>query len=297
MTPGNQVDNADESLRSRFMKLAGQLGRAWAVCGGVETLGDLRPVIQFYENIRVQMAKCDAEQRKAEGRPLPADIKRALDKLLADSTASGAIIDIYAAAGMPKPSLTELTPEFERRTLESEHPHLAIEALRDALTDEVRHSTRNNLVRQKAFSVRLRELMNKYTNQQLTSAQVISALIELAREAAAERDRGAAFTPRLSEDELAFYDAVHENESAVVEMGDDVLGDIARDLVAVMKRDVKTDWTVRDDVRAKLRSTIKRLLRKYGYPPDKQPTAIRQVIDQMEVLAPRYAEENRAASA
>ncbi|WP_054816419.1 type I restriction endonuclease subunit R [Nocardia arizonensis] len=296
-TPGNRVTPGDPTLGDRFRDLANQLGRAWAVCRGSETLTDLRPVINFYEQVRVWMAKCDAEQRKAEGRPLPADIKRVLDKLLADSTASGAIIDIYAAAGMPKPSLTELTPEFERQTLESEHPHLAIEALRDVLTEEVRHSTRNNLVRQKAFSERLRELMNKYTNQQLTSAQVISELIELAREAAKERDRGNKFSPRLDEDELAFYDAVHENESAVVEMGDDVLGDIARELVKVMRRDVKTDWTVRDDVRAKLRSTIKRLLIKYGYPPDKQPAAIRQVIDQMEVLAPRYAEEKRAGVA
>lgn len=292
-TPGNQVPAGDPTLADRFRDLANQLGRAWAVSRGSETLTDLRPKIQFYEQVRVWMAKYDAEQRKAEGRPLPADIKRALDKLLADSTASGQIIDIYAAAGMPKPSLTDLTVDFEHKAREADNPHLAIEALRDALTAEVGYSTRNNLVRQKAFSERLRELMNKYTNQQLTSAQVISALIELAREAAKERDRGAAFNPRLDEDELAFYDSIHENESAVIEMGDDVLGEIARELVAVMKRDVKTDWTVRDDVRAKLRSTIKRLLRKYGYPPDKQPAAIRQVIDQMEVLAPKYAERTR----
>ncbi|MFI7190187.1 type I restriction endonuclease subunit R [Nocardia nova] len=295
-TPGNQVPDGDPTLADRFRDLANQLSRAWAVSRGSETLTDLRPKIQFYEQVRVWMAKYDAEQRKAEGRPLPADIKRALDKLLADSTASGQIIDIYAAAGMPKPSLTDLTVDFEQQAREAEHPHLAIEALRDALTAEVNYSTRNNLVRQKAFSERLRELMNKYTNQQLTSAQVISALIELAREAAKERDRGATFTPRLNEDELAFYDAVHENESAVIELGDDILGDIARELVAVMKRDVKTDWTVRDDVRAKLRSTIKRLLRKYGYPPDKQPAAIRQVIDQMEVLAPKYVEDKRLAT-
>ncbi|MEV4158038.1 type I restriction endonuclease subunit R [Nocardia salmonicida] len=292
-TPGNRVPEGDPTLADRFRDLANQLGRAWAVSRGSETLTDLRPKIQFYEQVRVWMAKYDAEQRKAEGRPLPADIKRALDKLLADSTASGQIIDIYAAAGMPKPSLTDLTVDFEQQAREAEHPHLAIEALRDALTTEVGHTTRNNLVRQKAFSERLRELMNKYTNQQLTSAQVISELIELARDAAKERDRGATFNPRLDEDELAFYDAVHENESAVIELGDDVLGDIARELVAVMKRDVKTDWTVRDDVRAKLRSTIKRLLRKYGYPPDKQIAAIRQVIDQMEVLAPKYVDDKR----
>ena len=144
-------------------------------------------------------------------------------------------------------------------------------------------------MRQRAFSEKLRELMNKYTNQQLTSAEVIAELIELAKEVAAEGNRGAHFTPPLNDDELAFYDAVASNESAVELQGEDVLAQIARELVAVMRRDVKTDWTVRDDVRAKLRSSIKRLLVKYKYPPDKQPEAIRLVIEQMEAMAPRYA--------
>lgn len=126
-------------------------------------------------------------------------------------------------------------------------------------------------------------------NQQLTSAEVIAELVELAREVAAELERGGRFTPPLSDDELAFYDAVSTNESAVRLQGEDVLAQIARDLVGIMQRDVKTDWTVRDDVRAKLRSSIKRLLVRYKYPPDKQPEAIRLVIEQMEALAPHYA--------
>ena len=143
-------------------------------------------------------------------------------------------------------------------------------------------------MRQRAFSEKLRELMNKYTNQQLTSAEVIAELIELAKEVAAEGNRGAHFTPPLDSDELAFYDAVATNESAVELQGEDVLAEIARELVGVMRRDIKTDWTVRDDVRAKLRSSIKRLLVKYKYPPDKQPEAIRLVIEQMESMAPSF---------
>ena len=133
--------------------------------------------------------------------------------------------------------------------------------------------------------------MNRYTNQQLTSAEVIAELVELAKEVATEASRGATFTPPLSSDELAFYDAVATNEAAVELQGEDVLAQIARELVAVMRRDVRTDWTVRDDVRAKLRSSIKRLLVKYKYPPDKQPAAIKLVMDQMEAMAPRYANE------
>ncbi|WP_067896115.1 type I restriction endonuclease subunit R [Nocardia vaccinii] len=296
-TPGNQVPNESDKLVNRFRTLANQLARAWAVCSGSETLTHLRATARFYEEVRVWMAKYDAEQRKADGRPVPAEIQRMLASLVAETTGSGEIVDIYAAAGLPKPSLTELTPEFEAHARQAENPHLAIEALRAALTEEVRRSTRNNLVRQRAFSQRIRDLMNRYTNQQLTSAQVIAELIDLAREAAAERERGKNFTPELSEDELAFYDAVSENESAVEQMGNDVLGHIARELVKIMRRDVKTDWTVRDDVRAKLRSSIKRLLIKYKYPPDKQPEAIRVVIEQMEALAPRYAEERQSGAA
>ncbi len=109
----------------------------------------------------------------------------------------------------------------------------------------------------------------------------------------AEGNRGARFSPPLNEDELAFFDAVAKNESAVAEQGEGILAQIARDLVAVMRRDVRTDWTVRDDVRAKLRSSIRRLLVKHGYPPDKQPAAIKLVLEQMESMAPRYAADRK----
>ena len=235
------------------------------------------------------MAKLDAQERQARGEPVPEDIQRLLRQLVAEVVVDGGIVDIYDVAGMPKPSLSDLTPEFGHRALQAPNPHLAIEALRDLLMGEAGHVTRHNLVRQRAFSDRLTELMTKYTNQQLTSAEVIAALIELAQEVAAESDRGRRFDPPLSEDELAFYDAVSQNESAVELQGEEVLATIARDLVDVMRRDIKTDWTVRDDVRAKLRSSIKRLLVKHRYPPDQQPEAIRLVIEQMESLAMRYA--------
>ena len=111
----------------------------------------------------------------------------------------------------------------------------------------------------------------------------------MAQEVVAETQRGERFEPPLDMDELDFFDAVTQNESAVDGMGDGVLADIARELVAVMRRDIRTDWTVREDVRAKLRTTIKRLLMKFRYPPDQQPAAIKMVMDQMEAMAPRYA--------
>ncbi|MEX0426370.1 type I restriction endonuclease subunit R [Nocardioides sp. DS6] len=287
-TPGNQVGEGEERLVDRFRKLANQLARAWALAAGSETLADLRPAVKFYEEVRVWMGKYDAQERQSEGRPVPEEIQRMLSALLAESTATGEIVDIYDAAGLPKPSLDDLGPDYLARAQRAENPHLAIEALRDLLTEESTKATRHNLIRERAFSERIKELMNKYINQQLTSAEVIAELIELAQEVADEGNRGRRFDPPLSSDELAFYDAVSSNESAVELQGDEVLAKIARDLVAIMRRDIKTDWTVRDDVRAKLRSSIKRLLVKYKYPPDKQPEAIRLVIEQMESMAPRY---------
>ena len=236
------------------------------------------------------MAKYDAADRQARGEPVPADIRRLLAELIESSTTSGEVLDIYAAAGMPRPSLTDLSPRFVEQAQHAENPHLAIEALRALVAQESAKATRSNPVRARAFSERINELLMKYTNSQLTSAEVIAALIELAREVAVEGNRGARFVPPLNTDELAFYDAVAQNESAVALQGETVLADIARELVVAMRRDVRTDWTVRDDVRAKLRASIKRLLVKHGYPPDRQPGAIRLVMEQMESMAPRYAD-------
>ncbi|WP_006246056.1 type I restriction endonuclease subunit R [Mycolicibacterium tusciae] len=296
-TPGNQVGEDEVTLGERFRTLANQLSRAWALCAGGQTLDKLRPTVKFYEEVRVWMAKFDAQERQASGKPVPEEIKRMLAALVYDSTASDGIVDIYDAAGLPKPSLSELGPEFEAKATSSNNPHLAIEALRAVITEEAARATKNNLVRQRAFSERVSELMRRYTNQQLTSAEVIAELVEMAKEVAAEGNRGTAFTPPLTHDELAFYDAVAQNESAVEFQGEDVLAQIARELVGVMQRDTKTDWTVRDDVRAKLRSSIKRLLVKYKYPPDRQPAAIKLVIEQMEDMAPRFAEAARRTSA
>ncbi len=298
-TPGNEVrtseDGAEaETLAAAYRRLSTQLARAWALCASSGELEDVHGATKFYEEVRVWMAKLDAEDRQSRGEAIPADVQRLLGALIADSTVTGEVLDIYEAAGMPKPSLTDLGPAFVQQAQEAENPHLAIEALRDFVASESVAATGGNVLRQQAFSDRIAELMRKYTNQQLTSAEVIAELIELAKDVVAETGRGRKFEPPLVPDELAFYDAVHRNESAVLELGDAVLAQIARDLVASMRRDIRTDWTVREDVRAKMRTTIKRLLIKYGYPPDQQPGAIKLVMDQMEAMAPRFAQQATA---
>lgn len=293
-TPGN-APSEPETLASRYRRYSGQLSRAWALCSGSSALEELRPDVQMYEEIRVWMAKFDAADRQASGQPIPEDIQRLLGELSAGATSSGEVLDIYAAAGMPKPSLDDLTPEFISKTKAARNPQLAIEALRKLVAEESVATTRNNVVRQRVFSERITELMRKYTNQQLNSAEVIAVLVEMAKEVAAEGNRGQSFSPPMNQDELAYYDAISDNESAVDVLGTGVLADIARQLVSVMRRDIRTDWTVRDDVRAKLRSSIKRLLVFNGYPPDKQPGAIKLVMEQMESMAPRYAEARAEA--
>lgn len=172
---------------------------------------------------------------------------------------------------------------------EQRNPHLAIEALRRLVEKEMRKVTKHNIVAQTSFSERLAELMRQYTSQNLSAAQIIAELVQLAKEVSADARRGEQFAPPLSSAELAFYDAVRQNESAVAEMGDNVLADIARDLVRTLRRDVTTDWISRDDVRAKIRSTIKRLLAKWGYPPDRRDGATELVLRQMETFADEWS--------
>ncbi|MEE6283308.1 type I restriction endonuclease subunit R [Georgenia sp. MJ170] len=288
-TPGNQPVEGEEAVGARYRRLSAQLSRAWAIAGRADDLQELRPEAQFYEEVRVWMAKFDAEARQARGEPIPEDVQRMLNQLVAGAVVSSEVLDIYDAAGIPRPSLHDLDAQYVAKAQQATNPHLAIEALRKLVEEESRTVSRHNLVRQRAFSERIQELMVRYTNQQLSSAEIIAALVEVAKEVAEEADRGRHFDPPLDDDQLAFYDAVATNESAVELQGEGVLADIARELVAIMRRDVRTDWTVRDDVKAKLRSSIKRLLVKHDYPPDKQPGAIRLVMEQMEAMAPRMA--------
>lgn len=283
-------DDDEPSLAERFTRDVNGLSRAWGLCSGSGKLDHLRSEIQFYMEVQVWLGKFKAQESKDFNKPVPEDVERLLSNLIAASTdATGEVLDIYAAAGMPKPSLNDLTPDFVAKTLEARHPQLAIESLRSLVMEESKKATKSNEIRRRAFSERVLELMRKYTNQQLTSAEIIAELIELAKEVAEESNRGQKFDPPLNEDELAFYDAVALNESAVTEQGPDMLAEIARQLVDVMRSDTRTDWTVREDVRARLRGNVRRLLVLNGYPPDKQPAAIKEVISQMETMAMRTA--------
>ncbi|MGB3440556.1 MAG: type I restriction endonuclease subunit R [Actinophytocola sp.] len=287
--PDNHVEGEELSAAERFRQASAKLARFYALCSSTGEMNPYRDGIAFFEAVRVWMAKFDAEDRAASGRPIPADVALYLRQLTAGAIEAGGVTDLYEAAGMPRPNLAHLDDAFIARMQAARNPHLAIEALRRLTEQEMRKVTKHNIVRQQSFSDRLIELMRKYTNQNLTAAQVIAEMVAMAKEVSADGRRGEQFSPNLTPDELAFYDAVAQNESAVHEMGVGVLADIARDLVRSLRRDITTDWVSRDDVRAKLRTTIKRLLAKHGYPPDAELAAIKLVLTQMETFAEEWS--------
>ena len=289
--PHTVDENGRYPLAKEFNSTAGKLARAWALASGSPNADEYRSDVRFYSDVRNQLIKMEAADRRATGEPLSEEIITLLSQLVVDSTASSQVIDVYGEIGRELPNLQDLNIEaLKLKSRDESETALLIDALRRALLQESRNATGNNEVRAKQFSERIRELMNRYTNQQLTSAEVIAELIELSKEIVAEGNRGEQFSPPLSNDELAFYDVMATNGSAGEVLEDDVLAQIARELVTALRRDAKTDWTVRDDVRAKLRRSIRTLLRKHKYPPEQRNEAVVLVLEQMERFAPRWSE-------
>ena len=284
-TPGNQVEPGEEDLATRFRRCSSRLEQFFALCSTSSEVNGLRDDVSFFVEVRRMMVKFDAQDREASGLPTPADVEMYLRNLTASAIEATGVTDLYAEAGMDLPDLSNLDAAYIKRLQDSTTPHLAVEALRRLIEQRMRQVTRHNVVRQQKFSEQLRDLMNRYTNQLLTSAQIIAELVAMAQDIAQDGNRGRQFDPELDDKELAFFDVVNENPSAVDVMGEDVLAQIARDLVATIQRSITTDWLVREAVRAKMRTTIKRLLAKYKYPPDQQPAAVELVLQQVETFA------------
>lgn len=305
-TPGNNpetLDNPNETLSRRFREHAHRLERFFALAGSSADIGSRFPDqpqwkrdIQFLVEVRAYMAKLDAMDREARGLPVARDVALYLAQLTSAVVETGGVTDLFAEAGLETADLTHLNDALVAQLQKSDTPHLAAEALRRLVEQKMREVTRHNIVRQTAFSDRLQDLMVKYMRQQLTSAEIIAKLVEMAKEIANDAKRGDQFDPRLSNDELAFYDAVADLGSARELMGDGVLSGIARDLVVQIRKNLKPDWIAREPVRAKLRSTIKRLLARHAYPPAQAPAAIDLVLKQMEHFANEWAADGNAGT-
>ncbi|ADH68491.1 type I restriction endonuclease subunit R [Nocardiopsis dassonvillei] len=276
--PEPDLEEGRPTLVRRFTKHARDLVRAFALCPTEPELDPIRPDLKFFDSVRHYVVKLDTEAKAARGLATAADVELAIRQLTASAVAADEVVDIYEAAGLQKPDLSHLDEEFVRRLRESERPHLAIEALRRSIEREVKAVYPHNVVKQEKFVEKLLHTMNRYRNGALTSAAVIAQMVELAKEVSADRGRAAELG--LSEDELAFYDAVAKNEAAVKVMGTGKLAAIARDLVTQVQSSASIDWSQRDEVKSYMMSRIKRLLRRHGYPPDAQPSAVEEVLKQ-----------------
>lgn len=277
----NHILEQDEG-QQRFVKAVADLAKAFALVVPDESALAIRDEVGFFQALKAAFAKHTVVGGKSQE-----DIDTAIRQIVSKAVVSDEVVDIFAAAGLKNPDISILSDEFLEEVRGIPHRNLALELLKKLLNDEIKTRSRKNLVQSRSFSEMLEQTIRRYQNRSIEAAQVIAELIELAKEIRAAQKRGDDLG--LSEDELAFYDALEVNDSAVKLLGDETLQAIARELVQTIRRNVTLDWTVRENVRAKLRTSVKRLLRKYDYPPDKQEKATIIVLQQAELLCKDWA--------
>ena len=273
---------AQEDGKERCLRAVRELSQAFALAVPHEEAMRIRDDVAFFQAVRSVLAK----RAGGEARP-EEELDYAIRQIVSRAVASEGVVDIFAAAGLEKPDVSILSEEFLAEVRGMKQRNLAVELLQKLLQGELAVRKRKNVVQARSFAEMLEQTVRRYANRAIEAAQVIEELIQLARDMREANARGEALG--LSEDELAFYDALETNDSAVQVLGDETLRDIARELVETVRKNVRIDWTLRENVRANLRRLVKRILRKHGYPPDKQEKATRTVLEQAEVLSAGWA--------
>ncbi|MCD6198701.1 MAG: HsdR family type I site-specific deoxyribonuclease, partial [Deltaproteobacteria bacterium] len=273
-----------EDGKKRYLAEVTALSKAFALAVPHEEALRIRDEVGFFQKVRAGLAKATVE---GEGKS-PEEMDTAIRQLVSRAVASEEVVDIFAAAGLKKPDISILSDEFLQEVRQLPHRNLAVELLRKLLNDEIKTSSRKNVIQARSFAEMLEKAIRKYQNRAIEAAQVIEELIELAKEMRKAQRRGDDLG--MTDDEVAFYDALEVNDSAVKVLGDETLKTIAQELVAAVQRSVTIDWTVRENARAQIRVIVKRILRKYGYPPDKQEKATQTVLEQAEVLCREWVE-------
>ena len=273
---------AQENGKDRCVQLVRELSQAFALAVPHEDAIRIRDDVAFFQAVQSVLAKRDP----ADARP-EEELDHAVRQIVSRAVASEGVIDIFAAAGLEKPDLSILSEEFLAEVRGMPQRNLAVELLQKLLKGELATRRKKNVVQARSFAQMLEQTLRRYQNRAVEAAQVIEELIQLARELREANARGEKL--RLSEDELAFYDALETNDSAVQVLGDETLRAIAHELVETVRGNVTIDWMLRENVRANLRRLVKRILRRYGYPPDKQEKATRTVLEQAEVLSADWA--------
>lgn len=255
------------------------LAQAFSISMPNERAVAVQEEVAFFEAVKARIVKFAATTSKESGRDYETTIKQIVDQALS----SEEVIDIFDAAGIRKPEISILGDEFLQEIKGMKHKNLALELLKRILNDELRTQSKTNLVRSRKLLEMIEGVLKRYQNNLLTTAEVIEELIGIAKDVRSSDERGKALG--LNTSEYAFYEALEVNDSAVKVLGDDVLRQIAREVAEKVRANTTIDWTIRESARAKLMVLVRRTLKKYGYPPDKQEKAVQTVLEQAKLMA------------
>ncbi len=272
-----QTPESKKQAQRRFADGVLALSKAFALASSSDEARTIREEVGFFQAIRAALSKTASGSGGTRQ-----DRELAIQQIVSRAVVSTEIVDILAAAGIQTPDISILSDEFLLEVQQMEKKNLGLEALRKLLNDDIRSRTRTNVVESRAFTERLEDAIARYHANAITTAEVLQELIQLAKDLRAARERGEANGMTL--EEIAFYDALAENESAMEVMGDEQLRVIAHELLMSLRDNVTVDWAHRQSARARLRVLVKRILRKYGYPPDLQDAAVQTVLQQAEAL-------------
>lgn len=275
-----------EESKRNFLNWTTELARAFSLCATTPAAEEVNVEISFFKAVKSGIIKLITDENK---RKTTKELDAELNQLISKSVVSDEVVDILEAVGLQKPNIAILSDEFLEHVRGLKQKNLAVELLRRLLQGKVKAVSRTSIVQSKKFSEMLEEAIRKYNNRTIETTQVIEELIQMAKEMNAAVKRGEDLG--LIKEELAFYDALASNESAKELMGDLMLKQIAHELTKAIKSNIKVDWTLRENVRAQMRITVKRLLKKYGYPPDLEKMAIDLVLQQAELMAQAETEE------
>lgn len=283
LLPGAQEHILEQDNgKERFVQVVTELSQTFALCAGTEEAIAIRDDIGFFQAVKAALAKKRGAYKTSE------DLDHAVRQLVAKAIApEGEIIDVFQAAGLKQPDISILSDQFLAEVRGLKFKNVAVELLEKLLGDEIRVRSKRNLVQSREFSEMLKATLNKYHNRAIATQEVIDELIKLAKQMSDANQRGVDLG--LNDDEVAFYDALAANNSAIEAMGKDSLKVIATELVTQVRKSVTIDWTLRESARAKIKVLVKRILRKHGYPPDLQDEATKTVLAQAELLCAEWA--------
>jgi type I restriction enzyme R subunit len=271
------TDEKKKQANRRYKDAVLTLSKAYSLASASDAARAIREEVGFFQAIRVALYKSMTASGQTQQ-----DKEFAVQQLISRAVISTEIVDIFAATGLTAPDISILSDEFLEEIKNNERKNLALEVLKKLLSDSIRSRSRNNITQSKAFTERLENAVARYHTNAITTAEVLQELIELARQIRAARERGE--EAGLSDDEIAFYDALAENDSAIQVLGDSKLKLIAHELLENLKANVSVDWARKEGARARLRLLVKKILKKYGYPPDLQDSAVKTVLQQAESL-------------